>query len=539
MSRTRFCLTVALGATLAGIASAGTAAYVPGQILVKFKADSLSARGVAHAAIAASVSSENARLGYQVVQLPKSLSVEAAMKYYRALPGVQYAEPNYIAYATFTPNDPQYNKQYAHPRINSPAAWDLSFGSSSVKIAIIDTGVDYNHEDLAGKVIKGKDFVNNDDDPMDDNGHGTHCSGIAAAKTNNGVGVAGIGFNCTILAEKVLGANGSGSVDGIAKAIVDATDRGVDVISMSIGGPDSQPEHDAIDAAWNKGIVVVAAAGNSNTNSKSYPGAYENAIGVGASDQNDKKADFSNFGADWVDVAAPGVDILSSLPGNKYGLESGTSMACPLVAGLVGLMKSYGPNTSGADLRKILEANTDNIGTWIAKGRINAFKALSAIIKPVESEFNVKTIGVYANQGTNLTGSPAALAKADVNTVTLSSTNQPNVGTVAALTTGLLFTADPAKVRSSSMLIEGSTLQGVTLQVYLRNFNTGAYDLVKAFSATGASQTFEFPLTKLSSYVSGTTVNAIIRGFRSSSSRGLMPFKLTLDVVKIKASVNP
>jgi thermitase len=533
--------TTAVAVALVGGAFAGSAPYVPGQILVKFKPEAAASRGLAHAAIAAQVTSEIQQIGVQTVKLPKGMSVESAIKYYRGLSNVAYAEPNYILKADFTPNDPRYNEQYMHRVIGTPAAWDLTLGSPTVKIAIIDTGVDYNHEDLSGKVIKGKDFVNNDSDPMDDHGHGTHCAGIAAGKTNNGIGIAGTGFNCGIIAEKVLGANGSGQLDWAAAAMIDATDRGADVLSMSLGGDNnSQAQEDAAAYCWKKGAVLVAAAGNSNLSSKHYPAAIESFIAVGASDQNDKKADFSNYGADWVDVAAPGVAIMSTLPGNKYEAWDGTSMACPVVSGLVGLMKSYGPQTTNVQLRQILESNCVNIGTWIAKGRIDAFKSVSAIIKPLDKEFGVKTVGIYANQGTRLTGNAGALEKADAQKVTLLSVNQPNVGTVAAISSSLSVNQDLTKVRSASMFIQGQALKGVTLQLYLYNFSTGKYEIVKAVSATGANQTVEVSLPKLSPYVSGTTMNAIVRGFNGTvAGRAPASYTLSLDVMKLRALVNP
>jgi thermitase len=511
---------------------------VPGELLVKFRAGD-SGRGVAHAAIAATVADEISQLGVQRVKLAKGMSVEAAVKYYRGLRNVVYAEPNVVDKAFFVPNDPMYNQQYSHVKANSPGGWDLTLGNSNVKIAIVDTGVDYNHPELSGKVTKGKDIVNNDDDPMDDQGHGTHCAGIAAAKTNNGVGVAGMGFNCSLIAVKVLNASGVGQADWTAKGIIDAADRGADVISLSIGGGDAQVKKDAVNYAWSKGCVVVAAAGNENTTEKSYPGAYENAIGVGASDQSDQRASFSNYGADWVDVAAPGVAILSTLPGNKYEAWDGTSMACPMVAGLVGLMKSYAPTSTNVQLRAALEANCDPIGNWIAKGRINAYKSINALLRPVNKEFYPKSVAVYANQGTALSGTASGLAKADASRVTLQSINQLNVGTVAAMQSSLVFDSPVSNVRSASFVVAGQAPMGLTVQLYLFNFSTGKYEIVKAFSATGSYQTVTIPVTSFGRYVSGNTVNAIVRGFRSSTVRSTSGYTLSLDVLKIQALLNP
>jgi thermitase len=261
---------------------------------------------------------------------------------------------------------------------------------------------------------------------------------------------------------------------------------------------------------------------------------------VGASDQNDQRASFSNYGANWVDVASPGVGILSTTMDGKYEAWDGTSMATPIVAGLVGLMKSYNPDATNVELRAALEDNTDNIGGWIAKGRVNGFKAISAILKAVEKDFPVDTVGVYANQGSSLAGVATGLAKADGSRVSLKSVLQPNVGGVAAMQSSLKFTQDPSTVRSASFVVQGQSSRGVTVQFYLYNFNTGRYDIVKAFSASGGYDTVEVPVRNLSPYISGTEMRTITRGFVPLRSNVVQPwFNLQLDVLKLKAKVNP
>jgi len=480
------------------------------------------------------------QLGVEVLKLQTGVSVEKAISTGKGLGVLEYVEPNYIVTADYVPNDPMYSKQYSHVRTSSALGWDLTLGSDKIKVAIVDTGVDYNHPDLSGKVTKGKDFVNNDSDPMDDEGHGTHCAGVAAAKTNNGVGVAGMGFNVSLIAEKVLDSGGSGSLDAVAKGIIDAADLKADVISLSLGGPsDVQVLHDAVEYAWKKGAVVVAAAGNNGDTVKHYPGAYETVIAVGASDQNDKRADFSTYG-DWVDVAAPGVDIISTLPNNQYGEESGTSMACPMVAGLVALMKSYNPETTNVELRAALESNCDNVGNWILKGRINAFRAVNSVLRPVEYTFNAKDISVYSNQGTGLSGSASFLSQADTGKVTLRSILQRGVGSVAALSTTLIFDKDVTKMRSGSFTVKTQALRGVTLQLFLYNFDSGKYDLVKAFSASGNSDTIQIPVTGMTHYVSGSQIKTILRGFLGNTRSATAPaYTMTTDVLKLVGKFSP
>jgi len=303
------------------------------------------------------------------------------------------------AVATTLTNDTLYSNQWALPKIS----WDkLDTGAgvynpteASTRIAVVDTGVDYNHPDLTGKVDTGQDwdFVNNDDDALDDNLHGTHVAGIAAASTNNSTGVAGVSINTsTILPVKVLNQAGSGYYSWVAAGIIYAADHGAKVINLSLGGNvKSTTLENAVNYAWDKGAVVVAAAGNSNNSSKTYPGAYSNAMAVWASDQNDNKASFSSYGG-WVDIGAPGVSILSTIPlgkdtkdGNQdgYYLASGTSMATPGVAGLAGLLFSQHPDWSAQTVRSKIESTADPVSSRLfkrgnlGKGRINVFKALT------------------------------------------------------------------------------------------------------------------------------------------------------------------
>lgn len=251
-------------------------------------------------------------------------------------------------YAT-APNDTYYAKQWHHDTMNTVEAWNASKGNGVV-VAVIDTGIDYNHPDLKGNILDSITTIDGADEKgYDGAGHGTHCAGIIAATANNGIGVSGMAPEAKIFSVKVLGDNGSGSTADITQGVIAATAKDVDVISMSLGGIcwDSLFQQ-AIDKATAKGIVVVAAAGNEATIQKSYPAAYNNVISVAATDQDNQLTDFSNYGT-WVDIAAPGLNILSTLPtgytikdvtyaATGYGYMSGTSMACPVVSGTVALM---------------------------------------------------------------------------------------------------------------------------------------------------------------------------------------------------------
>jgi len=360
------------------------------RLLVKFQ-QNVDKKAIA-AKHGAKILSEIPKLNVAVLQ-----SSDGALREKLQKEKIDYIEED--AVATTLSNDPLYTSQWALPKIqwdkliSSSSAYNIS--SPSALIAVVDTGVDYTHPDLVGKVdtTNDFDFVNNDTDAMDDNLHGTHVAGIAAAATDNTTGVAGVSFNTVkILPIKVLDAGGSGYYSWIASGIIYAADHGAKVINLSLGGSfNSTTLENAVNYAWNKGAVVVAAAGNSGTTAKSYPGAYTNAIGVWASTQTDYRASFSTYGS-WVDVGAPGVSILSTLPFTKdttdgvqdgYTLLSGTSMATPHVAGLAGLLFSQHPSWTATQTRNKIQSTADSVPDRefsrgrLGSGRINVYRALT------------------------------------------------------------------------------------------------------------------------------------------------------------------
>jgi len=352
---------------------------------------------------------EQTRFGVHVIRPPLARAVGYDVyavldSLRRDTTNVEYAELNYIVHIIDAPNDPQYSSQYAHQKIRSEAAWTKTTGSDSVLVAVIDTGVNWSHEDLAANIfsnpheqadgvdndgngyvddIRGWDFVNSDNNPNDDNAHGTHCAGIIGAAGNNNKGIAGVNWKVKILPCKFLDAEGSGSTLDAAEAIRYAADLGVEVMSNSWGGgPSTRTLQDAIIYAKDKGILFVAAAGNEsndNDQSPSYPANYnvENVISVAATDQNDALASFSNYGLT-VHLAAPGVSILSTTPNNTYQRFSGTSMATPYVAGAAALVKAQG-NISLADLKQRILGGVDKVSSLTGKvktGRLNLEKCL-------------------------------------------------------------------------------------------------------------------------------------------------------------------
>ncbi|MFN8455121.1 MAG: S8 family serine peptidase [Anaerolineae bacterium] len=319
-------------------------------------------------------------------------------------PTVEYAEPNFVAGITarsreipltFTPNDPLFSFQWNLQKIQMPQAWDRSTGQE-VNVAVIDTGIDFNAPDLTGvKRLPGYDFANNDADPTDDQGHGTHVAGTIAQSTNNGAGVAGVAYNAKLLPVKVLGANGQGSYDNIIKGIVYAVDQGAKVINMSLAGrTGSQALEEAVRYAFNKGVVVVAAAGNSG-GAVEYPAAYDNyVIGVGSVRFDDTRPTYSNFGLQ-VDLMAPGGDLDVDQNGDGYAdgvlqqtfktpgkytylFFEGTSMASPHVAGLAALILANKPGALPTEVENIMVQTARNLGSpdQLGAGLIQASAAL-------------------------------------------------------------------------------------------------------------------------------------------------------------------
>ncbi|WP_376791875.1 S8 family peptidase [Thermoflexus sp.] len=323
------------------------------------------------------------------VPVPPGQDPEAVAARLRQRPDVEIAEVEREVRIAFTPNDTYYGDQWNLPKIRAPQAWDLVTGTSLVWIAIVDTGVDYTHPDLASsRLWLGYDFVNQDSDPMDDHGHGTHVAGIAGANTNNGRGVAGVCWGCDLLAVKVLDADGNGWDSEVAGGIRYAADWGViygkrTIINLSLGGPDDSPIiWDAVSYAQSQGALIMAAAGNANTSASFYPAAYPGVIGVSATDQNDQQASFSNYGP-YVDIAAPGVNILSTYLAPYYADASGTSMAAPHVAGVAGLVWSSQPTYSANRVCGLLLGTARDLGSagrddFYGYGLVDAYAAALA-----------------------------------------------------------------------------------------------------------------------------------------------------------------
>lgn len=354
-------------------------AHVPNQLIVSFH-DGVKPTQIKeiHKKAKCEMMDHDPELG--IYKISSKRKMRRILKHYQGLAEIAFVEPNYLFQASAAPNDPYFSLyQYGPQRIAAPAAWDVTQGTPAVKIAVVDTGVQLDHPELQPKLVPGYDFVNNSPQPMDGNGHGTHVAGIAAAATNNSFGIAGVCPLASIMPIRSLDNTGSGELMNVVRGIVYAAQQGAQVINLSLGSPAASASlQSAIQYAWDRGAVIVAAAGNAGSALPSYPANYPNVIAVGSTNEREEKSAFSNYGR-WVDVAAPGENILSTYPGSYYAYLSGTSMAAPHVSGIAALLASQGK--TNAQIQRAIKTTSDPIpgtGTYWLYGRVNAAKAVQA-----------------------------------------------------------------------------------------------------------------------------------------------------------------
>jgi thermitase len=301
------------------------------------------------------------------------------------------AEPDGLVQAAMAPNDPAITDQrkvYAPELLNLPAAWDYTTGGPEILIAILDSGITATHPEFSGQLQPGYDFVQQDQDPTDENGHGTHVAGIVGAQINNQIGVAGLCAHCQLLPVRVLNAQNIGSWMNVAQGVTYAVDQGARVIVMSLGSSVySHTMKNAVDYAHARGVILVAAAGNANAPDPFYPAAFPEVMGVGATTRQDQRWSFSNYGQN-VDVMAPGDNIYSTYPAwhkdsPEYQTLTGTSMAAPFVAGLAGLLLAQNPTRSITEVTQLITTTAIDLGepgvdSRFGAGRIDVGAAFAA-----------------------------------------------------------------------------------------------------------------------------------------------------------------
>lgn len=436
---------------------------------------------------------------------------------------IEYAEANTIVYANVIPNDEKFSELYGlynttNPGadINATKAWDITIGSKSVLVAVIDTGIDYNHPDIAdnywynsGEIgfdangndkktngidddnngfvddYKGWDFANNDNDPFDDYGHGTHCAGTIGAVGNNGIGVVGVNWNVSLVALKFLSANGSGTTADAISSIEYATSIGANLSSNSWGGGGYSPTmYAAISEAMKNNILFIAAAGNDSVNNDSvdhYPSSYNlaNVIAVAATDSQDNLAYFSNYGFNSVHLGAPGVQILSTIPGGDYAKYSGTSMATPHVSGAAALILSKYPNLNFIQVKHRLLYGVDKIQALINKtitsGRLNIFNSLeedNISPSPIKNISIVEKHKIFIRVSWSTTGDDGDYGKASAYVLRYSDK-------------AILNEEDWNNARTPEYIIEEVWEDGMKAYIYGLPINYKGYLAIRAYDNVG------------------------------------------------------
>lgn len=385
----------------AGQLVANPTAFDPTHVMVKWKDGLLHPTGYG-------LGAQSLGSGVYRVNLPAVATVDQALAMFRARPGVEFAQPDYRVQVTATPDDPSVGSQWGLNAIGAPQAWNTGTGTGRIIVAVIDSGVAYNHPDLkaniwhnpgeiAGNGIDddhdgyvddavGYNFVSNNGNPVDDDGHGTHVAGIIGAVGDNGVGVSGVDWHVQIMPLKFLDASGSGYMSDAVRALNFAVAHGAKIVNASFAGGGSDPAMAAAIAnARAKGVIVVAAAGNDGTDNDAnpvYPANYsgDNVVSVAAVDQNDRLPSFSDYGAKTVDIAAPGVGILSTLPNGRYGSYSGTSMATPFVTGALALVWDLHPTWTYKQVIAAVLNTADRLPALagkVATGMLDVAKAVA------------------------------------------------------------------------------------------------------------------------------------------------------------------
>ncbi len=522
-----------LGGAPGAVAKAKQPVVVPGELIVGFEP------GVSDAAQADALEQAGAKQKKKLKQIHAHVAsapeneVDRVEKALASDPRVAYVEPNYVVTASVVPNDPQFSQLWglnntgqtggtADADIDAPEAWDLETGSPGVVVASIDTGVDFTHPDLASQQWvnpgencgssdrtvscaqrtdgvdndgdgyvddwSGWDFVNHDNSPTDDNNHGTHTSGTIGALGNNGIGVAGVDWNARIMALKFLNSAGSGTDADAISALLYAADHGARVASNSWGGAPYDPALvNAIEYGASKGMLSVFAAGNDSVNmdvSPEYPAAYDSdaIVSVAATDARDAMAFFSNYGQRTVDLAAPGVSIVSTTPGNTYSSFSGTSMAAPHVSGTAALVMSHFAGATLYGTKALLMRSADPksslAGTSATGGRLNAFDALSCSSTPevvVDAPGNGFTAGLGDSVPIRVLGADCA-APARVGNVSVTVNGSP-VSLAASSPDSALYTgsytvsaAGPQTV-TATVSVGGSTAAQTVTGTAAQNYS--------------------------------------------------------------------
>ena len=345
---------------------------------------------------------------------------DQVIKHLEATGLFNFVEPDYTAQVEMVPSDPGFGSQWHLNTIQAPSAWNTTTGSTT-PIAMVDSGVDSTHPDLASKIVAGWNFVSGNSTIVDTMGHGTTTAGAVGAIGDNAVGVAGVTWKNPIMPLIVVDSTGYAPYSSIANAIMYAADHGARIVNVSIGGSSaSSTLQNAVNYAWNKNTVVFASSGNGGLNAPYYPAGCQNVVAVGATDSNDVLASWSNYGT-FLGLTAPGVNIYTTANGGGYTYMSGTSYSSPIAAGVAALVLAQNPSLSASALVKLLESNSDDLGVtgfdqYYGYGRVNAYRAVTAAgsapapPQPPVTTISTPTTGSSVQGSVNVQGTVTASA---------------------------------------------------------------------------------------------------------------------------------
>ena len=514
--------------------------HSPGELLIKLKAG-VNADEVfkAHGAI---VVKEMPQIKVKLIKVPDH-ALETVKEALGKNPNIEFVEYNFMAKEHIVPNDPYYQYQWFLPNISAEEGWNISTGSEEVIIAILDSGIAHEHPDLVDKIVPGWNFLENNDNTNDVKGHGTAVAGSAAASTNNVIGIAGTSWESMIMPLLVANSDGWTFYDDAAEAVIYATDNGAKIINMSFGGAGSSYTlQNAIDYAWERGVVIVASAGNDLNDTLNYPASCNNVISVSATNSINELAFFSSYGTA-IDVTAPGQAIYTtSLYSGNYGSVDGTSFSSPIVAGLAGLIWAITPNLTNAQVVALIEQNADDLGEkgwdiYFGHGKINIYNTLIAASgeipdpPPPTDITNPVVEAISPEHGSTVSG---------VITIEVEASDDVGVAYVEFIaTTTLLATIEtpPYTITWDTTTIEDTNI-AMIVKAYDDSGNMGQVEggWVLGIDNTLPEATFVSP-------VDGVTVSKLVKVVATASDTGyngkIMRMRLLVDgVVKFDRAVS-
>lgn len=470
------------------------------------------------------------QIGVSVISMAEP-TAPGVIKMLRASGLFTFVENDAIARPAAIPNDPLFSQQWHLGTVNAIAAWDIGTGSPAAPIALIDSGVDPAHPDLASKLVPGWNFLTASSNTADNYGHGTATAGVAGAIGNNVVGVTGISWRNPIMPLLVVDSTGSASYSNVVNAITYAADHGVRVVNISLGGTSpSSALQSAVDYAWNKGVVIFASAMNASTSTPYYPAACNHVIAVSATEPGDSLAAFSNYGS-WIDLAAPGDNILTTNNGGGYGAWAGTSFSSPIAAGVAALVLGVNPALSASALVALIENNSDDIGvagfdTSFGWGRVNAYRASAAALSTLPSDTTPPSVSITAPSiGSTVSG-----------TVQIAGTAVDNIGVVRVELWADGQFISPCSLSFACAWSTSSTIAGshtLVVKAYDSANNAGSATLSVTVATSAPTADSVAPSVQLQNPLNNTTLatpNVIISG-TATDNVGVTQVSVFIDEV--------